>query len=296
MQLNQLARIWKRESRTYEGGLFVASAEGRGRDVLFVHGLAASPQCWEQAPERVPGVRGHFVHLRGFSGQPASRTRIAGNYLKPLADELAGYLRLHASGPVAVLGHSMGGVVSLILARDHPDLVDRLMVVDVPAFFSVLINPFATATAMVGLAEHSRRAYLEPADAEFEEHLRRAAEKLVRHPIAVARVVHWGVTSDRRQTADIMAEVMTTDLRNDTARILCPTDIIYAWDRGAAASRVGLDQVYGSAYSGLVDRRLVRIDDARHYIMFDQPDVFYHEVRDWLARPAAGKTAGRTRA
>ena len=83
-----------------------------------------------------------------------------------------------------------------------------------------------------------------------------------------------------------MAEVMTTDLRPDLTKIRMPVDVIYAWDRGAPATRIGMDQIYGSAYAGLPDRRLLRIDDARHYIMFDQPELFYHAVRDWLARPA----------
>lgn len=286
MQLNQLARLWKRESRTYDGSLFAVAAEGKGRDVLYIHGLAASPHCWEQAVERVPGVRSHFVHMRGFDGVPASPDRIPGDFLKPMADELAVYLRLHTRGNVAVVGHSMGGIVSLILARDYPELVERLTVVDVPAFFSVLINPFASAASFAALAEHSRRRYMDNNAADFEEGLRRAAEKLVRHPIAVERVVHWGVTSDRQQTADIMAEVMTTDLRPDLSKMRMPVDVIYAWDRGAPATRIGMDQIYGSAYSGLPDRRLLRIDDARHYIMFDQPELFYHAVRDWLARPA----------
>ena len=70
------------------------------------------------------------------------------NYMKPTADALAAYIRTLKVGPVAVVGHSMGGLIALMLARDHADVVERLMVVDVPAYFSVLINPFATATSM----------------------------------------------------------------------------------------------------------------------------------------------------
>jgi pimeloyl-ACP methyl ester carboxylesterase len=283
MQLGSLTRFFRRESRTYDGNLFLASAEGRGRDVVFVHGLAASPHCWEQAVDRLgPGVRCHFIHIRGFAGEAPSSDRKPGDFLKPLADELAVYLRLHTRGNVAVVGHSMGGIVSLTLARDYPELVGRLMVVDVPAFFSMLINPFASGGGMASFAEAARRRYVENDQAAFEIHLRTAAQKLTTQPIAVERIVHWGITSDRQMTADVMAEVMTTDLRPDLAKIRAPVEILYAWDRMGPATRTGLDQIYGSSYSGLARQRRLRIDNARHYIMFDQPEVFYRNLRDWL--------------
>ena len=50
------------------------------------------------------------------------------------------------------------------------------------------------------------------------------------------------------------------------------------------ATKMALDQVYTSSYAGLAQGRRLRIDHARHYVMFDQPEVFYNAVRDWLAR------------
>jgi pimeloyl-ACP methyl ester carboxylesterase len=286
MQIGNLARLFKREARSYDGPLFSAEMAGRGpRDVILVHGLAASPDTWERAQEKLgDDYRLHFIRMKGFAGEAASRQRQPGAFLSPLAEEIAAYIRNHTRGKAAVLGHSMGGIASLMLARDHPWLVERLMVVDVPAFFSVLINPFATGTSIAPFAELSRRRYVENDPKAFEESLRRAANTLVQHPIARERVVHWGLLSDRAQTADVMAEVMTTDLRGDLKQIKCPVDVIYAWDRAGHATRSGLDQIYSSTYANLADRRLLRIDEARHYVMFDQPDAFYHAVRDWLVR------------
>jgi pimeloyl-ACP methyl ester carboxylesterase len=286
MQLGSLARWIKGDSQQWEGELFTVTVEGPrdARNVVFVHGLAASPDCWDGAEDLLSGARSHFVHMRGFAGLPASGFREPGNFLKPMADALAGYIRTLRAGPVAVVGHSMGGIVSLILARDHPDVVERLMVVDVPAFFSVLINPFATVGAMAHLAEHSRRSYFEKSGKAVEDDLLRSAPKLVTGPENLARIVHWGVTSDRAVTSDVMAEVMVTDLRQDLHHIEAPVDVIYAWDQTNHASRMGLDQVYSSSYAGLRNGRKQRIDDARHYVMLDQPEIFYSAVREWLAR------------
>src|SRR5262245_24630472 len=72
MQLGSIARWLKGDSRFWEGERFTVTVEGRGeRDVVFVHGLAASPECWEEAPARLgPDMRLHFVHMRGFAGLP----------------------------------------------------------------------------------------------------------------------------------------------------------------------------------------------------------------------------------
>lgn len=287
MQLaSSLVRLFRRDGRRHHRRYFEAVCEGRGRDVVFVHGLAASPACWEEALTRLPHVRAHFVHIRGFAGLQPPDDREPGGFLKPFADDLADYLRAATpSGRAAVCGHSMGAIASLMLARDHPDVVDRLMVVDVPAFFSVLINPFATTGGYLSaFADIARRRYLENDEAAFEETLRRSAQSLVASDIARERVVHWGLTSDRAMTADVMAEVMTTDLRPDLPRIGAPVDVVYAWDRGLPATRAGLDQTYASAYAGLADSRRLRIDQARHYVMFDQPGPFYAAVADWLRR------------
>jgi pimeloyl-ACP methyl ester carboxylesterase len=286
MQLGSIARWLKGDSRFWEGERFTVAVEGRGeRDVVFVHGLAASPECWEEAPARLgPDVRLHFVHMRGFSGLAPTGFRESGNFLKPTADALAAYIRANCRGPAAVVGHSMGGLLTLMLARDHADVVERLMVVDVPAFFSVLINPFASPKSMASLAEHSRRNYLDKSKTQLEDDLRRAGEKLVVDRALIDRIVRWGMTSDRATTADVMAEVMVTDLRGDLHLIEAPVEVVYAWDKSGHATKAGLEQVYGSTYQGLVRGTRLRIDHARHYLMFDQPEAFYTAVSDWLAR------------
>ena len=100
------------------------------------------------------------------------------------------------------------------------------MVVDVPAFFSMLITPFATASSMAPLAQHSRRSYLEKSKTQHHDDTRRTSEKLVTSPDLLERVVRWGLTSDRAATADVMAEVMVTDLRGDLQRIKAPVDMV----------------------------------------------------------------------
>jgi pimeloyl-ACP methyl ester carboxylesterase len=289
MQLGSFARWLKRETRNREAELFAATVDGQGKDLVLIHGLAASPETWEgvrPSSKISTGIeaRAHYIHMRGFAGSPATPFRTPGQFLKPMADSIAYHIRAQGNGPAAIAGHSMGGLVALILARDHPDVVDRVLVADVPAFFSVLINPFATANSISHFAEMSRRRYIERSKSGLEDDLRRATERLVTSPGDVERIVRWGLASDTPTVADVMSEVMTTDLRGDLAHIEAPVDVIYAWDRAGHNSKGGIDQIYAASYAGLVQGRRTRIDDARHYVMFDQPEIFYTAMREWLTR------------
>lgn len=286
MPSEDVSGVLGKRSSLWEGHAFSVQVEGRGRDVVFLHGLAASPECWKQVSQRLSpaGVCSHLIHMRGFAGLAPSALRQPGNFMKPLADALADYIRTLRTGPVAVVGHSMGGLVALVLARDHPDVVDRVQVVDVPAFFSVLIHPFATVVSMLGLAEHARRRYAEQPWPQFRDELFQTTRRLVIHPDHVNKVAEWGLTSDRVATADVMAEVMITDLRPDMHKIQAPVDVVYAWDGASAVSRLGLDQTFAASYAGLRHFRKHCIEKARHYVMLDQPDAFYDALRAWLAR------------
>lgn len=285
MSIASISRWIRREPARAERLLSRIESDGSGRRVLLVHGLAASPACWSGLREEL-GARYnvHRPHIRGFAGLAPPTGRPHGRFLSAMADELAEHIRKTGRGPVAVVGHSMGGIVSLILARDHPTLVDRLMVIDVPSFFSVLINPFATEATFGAFAEATRRQYLGKSQADLEKDIRRTASRLVTSEADLQRVVDWGLSSDQALTADVMAEVMTTDLRSDMSSIAAPTDILYAYDPATPVSSMAIDQLYASAYAGLPNRRLVRIDDARHYIMMDQPERFHREVKTWLER------------
>lgn len=61
-----------------------------------------------------------------------------------MADTVADHLRAEfaADGPVHVVGHSMGGKVAMALALRHPDLVDRLVVVDISPVSSADMSEF----------------------------------------------------------------------------------------------------------------------------------------------------------
>ena len=123
--------------------------------VVLLHGFASSLQTWDAWAEGLATT--HRVIRIDLPGSGLSPPDPAHDYRDERSWQLLiALLDKLGLARASVVGHSMGGLVSLILARDHADVVERLMVVDVPAFFSVLITPFA---------ETMPRRPLEPAPA-----------------------------------------------------------------------------------------------------------------------------------
>ena len=93
---------------------------------MFCHGLFGQGRNWTGIAKSLAGThRALLVDLphHGRSGWSADFEYTA------LADEVAGLLS--SDDPVALVGHSMGGKVAMVLALRHPELVARLCVVDI---------------------------------------------------------------------------------------------------------------------------------------------------------------------
>jgi 3-oxoadipate enol-lactonase len=100
--------------------------------VVLLHGLGATGDSWalQFGPLQLAGFRILAPDGRGFgrSGWPAGRQTVA-----DMAGDIASLLNSLSVSPAHIVGISMGGTLALQLALDHPELVDKL----------VLVNTFA---------------------------------------------------------------------------------------------------------------------------------------------------------
>jgi pimeloyl-ACP methyl ester carboxylesterase len=95
----------------------------RDVDVTFVPGAAGLGAFWDPVAQRLPSAwRKRCLDLPGLGSVP-SRPDVQS--YSDLADYVAGAL----DGPTVLVGHSMGGFVSLQLVLRYPALVRRLVLV-----------------------------------------------------------------------------------------------------------------------------------------------------------------------
>src|SRR5580658_2620432 len=118
--------------------------QGSAPDVILIPGLGCSHDVWKaEAAKLSAHYRLHLVQIRGFSGYPAG-ANASGPLLEPIVTELAKYIEDAKMHP-AIIGHSLGGTLALMLADKHPQDVAKMMLVDTLPFLGMEIDPKATA-------------------------------------------------------------------------------------------------------------------------------------------------------
>ncbi len=240
-------------------------------DVVLIPGLSSSRAVWDtEAKLLAPNYRVHLVQVDGFAGAPAG-VNAADGMLPGIVEELHSYIAAAKMQPV-VVGHSLGGLLTLMLADKYPADVRKLVIVDSLPYYAVLFNPAATVDAVKPMAEGMRAQIGAQTDAQFGPMQEQVMGQLVKDPDARKLVIAASMQSDRKVFAEAMYEDLLTDLRADVAKMQTPALMLYPYDatsQGADPAKV--DAIYQGAYKTMPNVKLVRVDESRHFIMYDQP-------------------------
>ena len=96
--------------------------------IVFLHGGAQNAHTWDT----VVLALGRPALAVDLPGHGHSDWRSDGGYdPRNMADDVAGMIRRHARTPVHLVGMSLGGLTSMMLAAHHPDVVASLAMVDI---------------------------------------------------------------------------------------------------------------------------------------------------------------------
>jgi len=252
---------------------FSVTVSGEGADVLLIPGLASSGAVWDGTAAHLKGhYRLHVLPLAGFAGESAA-ANAEGDILKPSVEAIDAYIKAnHLQKPI-VVGHSLGGLMALMLAKTHPEDAGKLVIVDALPYVGVIFNPMATVEMVKPQAAALRDGLIAAPAEAFKAQQAASAARLVTAPADQAKLLDWSLASDRRVLAESFYEDLTIDLRPDLAAIATPTVLIYPVAPGEDTAAT--EATYRANYAGKPDITFSRIDNSRHFIMFDQPDAFY---------------------
>jgi N-formylmaleamate deformylase len=244
---------------------FSVEVRGRGRDVILIPGLTAGRDVWRATAAALPGYRYHLVQVAGFAGEPARGNR-QGAILSPLADELARYIIDRRLERPAIVGHSMGGTLGLMIAARQPNLPGRIMVVDMLPQPAALFG--GTASGWGPLADLL--------DTQGGRRLFTSFMGAFSPPGSA------NGRSDPDVAARVTRELMRTDMTAQLSRIRVAMAVVYASPDPRAAA--ALDRQFARAYAPARNARLMRIDGSGHMVMLDQPARFRAALRGFLGR------------
>lgn len=104
------------------------TATGSGEPLVILPGLFGSKRNWSSVARQLAEQRQVItVDLRNHGESPWDDVH---DY-PAMAGDVAQLIEAQGLQPAAVLGHSMGGKVAMVLALTRPELVSRLIVVDI---------------------------------------------------------------------------------------------------------------------------------------------------------------------
>jgi len=249
---------------------------GSGDPVVLIPGLATPRAVWGPfVPELSRGHRVILVQVNGFGGDAVGANGEPGILAGAVAD-LAGWLAANHIERPAVVGHSMGGLMGMMLARDHPEAVGRLLIVDALPFFGVIMGPDATVESVRGAAAGLRDSIRTGPPATS------APPGMSLTEAGNRQVAEWLRGSDKTVTAEAVYEDLGSDLRGDVAAIGArPVTVAYAVPNAPSAAMVGT--LYSQAYAADPDVRLIPVEQSAHFIMLDQPQRFAAILAEFVA-------------
>ncbi len=273
---------------------FRVQVTGTGRAILLIPGLASSGDTWTTTVAHLSArFTCHVLTLGGFAGTPP----IDGPLFPTVRRDLAEYIRDHHLDRPVVIGHSLGGILAMALAADHPDLVGPVVLVDAMPFLAgpnMQVKNLAEARAAVAKMETYMSAMTQ---AQWDAYAKSGVSTryMVTSASDADTLTKWSATSDRQTLIRALGEAYSVDLREEIAKITSPTLALGTW-RGwhdqLAAYKIDVPK---EAFMGSFADQFARLprlhfalhDTARHFIMWDDPTWFFREIDAFLADPIA---------
>ena len=270
----------------FESGRFHVRIDGPEQpigDIILIPGLSSSPEVWDGLTGALKDrYRIHRIHVQGFAGAP-SEANATGPVAAPVAEDIARYISEQGLTKPAVIGHSMGGTIGMMLASRHPDAVGKLMVVDMIPFMGAMFGgPEATAQSVQPMADMVANGMRSSPPEAWQAQAAQTIAGMINTEAARPGPIQDSVTSDQNVAAASMRELITTDLRPELARITAPTEVLYVKFNDARMTNEMTDAIYQASFATLPGAELKRIDDSAHFIMLDQPERFLAEVNAFL--------------
>lgn len=101
---------------------------GQGEPIIILHGLFGTLDNWQTIAKQLAESHSVFIiDQRNHGRSPHTEEHT----YQAMADDLHEFMTSHWMYGATVIGHSMGGKTAMQFALSYPDMVDKLVVVDI---------------------------------------------------------------------------------------------------------------------------------------------------------------------
>jgi pimeloyl-ACP methyl ester carboxylesterase len=256
-------------SITTDQGIVHYEVYGRGRPVILLHGWLGSWGLWQETMAYLGAFyRTYALDFWGFGESGKKRETYAVQDFVGLVDQFMDRLGINRA---PLVGHSMGGTVSLSVAIQYPHRVRKVVVVGSPIVGSSLAWPLKLAgfRPIAALLFNLMWA--------FRLGMRVASPFISKDP----RFPEMMDKDLSRTTLESfllsIASLRRTDIRPMLSQIEVPAMGMFG-DKDIIVD----PRQWQPMQEGIPHARIERYPKAGHFIMLDDPEPFMHHLKDFL--------------
>lgn len=256
-------------SITTDQGIVHYETYGRGRPVILLHGWLGSWGLWQETMTYLGRFyKTYALDFWGFGESGKKRDTYDVQDFVSLVDQFMEQLGIVRA---PLVGHSMGGTVSLAVAIHYPHRVQKVVVVGSPIVGSSLnfLLKLSGRRFFASLLYRNMWA--------FQAYYRLMAPFYTKDP-------RWPEMMDRDLSKTTLesflysiASLRRTDLRNDLHKISVPAMGIYG-DKDIVVH----PEQWKAMLEGVSHARIERFHNAGHFPMLDEPQRFSELLKSFL--------------
>jgi pimeloyl-ACP methyl ester carboxylesterase len=231
-------------------------------------GFACSGAVWDETVSHYQDKYACYVfNMPGFGGAPAETNPTISGWV----DEVATYIKAQHLDHPTIVGHSLGGVMAMMLAYRYPDLIGKVVVVDALPCRSAALNPHFKAIPDPDCSPMAQQMTRLP-DTFFYKMEKATMPQLVADSSKIEAIVGWGMHSDRKTYGQIFCLFNNLDLRDSVGLIRCP--VLVLLEAGFADSK----DILSDQFKTLKGATLVYANKGLHFIMYDDRDWMFGQM------------------
>ena len=171
---------------------FNVTIKGEGKPIILIPGLACSGEVWNETVAKLQSkYQCHILTLAGFNKQEA--IPLDTGYLPIIEGSIRTYIKNELEAKPILIGHSLGGFLSMSLASSNSELLEKIIIVDSYPFMAAAYNPNATETNVVPQAKMMKNMILQTPDSTYARQQKVTMSSMMNDPEKIEVSTQWSI-------------------------------------------------------------------------------------------------------